>query len=70
MNVIRYMVEDDEGNALTSYVYEEAEYQEAKSAARATCGQVVAYEFEFADSYVVDDFTPTKEDDNADAHTV
>lgn len=50
-----YMVEWPGG--YDSGPYYEDRYHEAKDHARQVKGRVVAYEYEYADSYTVDDFT-------------
>lgn len=59
--ITQYAVEDGEGNQISSAVFDEDEYREAKQLAREESACVVAYEFEYSDSYTVDDFTETVE---------
>jgi len=62
MEIEVYVVEDAEGNegdAYGPYGYpsQVAAYEAAKADAQECKGKVIAYQFEFSDSELVDDFT-------------
>ena len=57
MEILRYTLEDAEGNEEGSYFFET--YEEAKTRAMTDHLRVICNEFEFSDSYMVDDFTDT-----------
>jgi hypothetical protein len=55
----RYTLEDSEGNTqLTEF----EDYQEARERAQADRMKVICNEYEFSDSYLVDDFTEAEEE--------
>jgi hypothetical protein len=62
----RYAILNGEDNEELNVLFEQAEYQEAKEYAAKIRGKVLCYEYEVTDSYVVDDFTPSQDDDEED----
>lgn len=50
-----YVLEDRHGEPVDNWTLTE-DYQEAKDGARERRCRVVCYEYEFSDSYIVDDF--------------
>lgn len=58
----RYTVEDAEGCEQTG-VWEEAEYREARDLAARIGGMVIAQEYAWEDSELVDDFRAAPEED-------
>ena len=60
-----YTVEDNEGNEATATPYDQDEYQLAKDHARRIGGKTICHEYEWNDSYPVDDFT-TADDEAGD----
>ena len=56
-SIIRYWVETDKESRDVVGDYEEREYADAKQHAQNINGIVVCAEYEFSDSYMVDDFT-------------
>jgi hypothetical protein len=69
MTYTRYIVEDADGNEACSTAFEESEYTEARDYASKIGGRVVAHEYEWTDSEVVDDFTQSSEPDEGDITT-
>lgn len=53
----RYIVEDADGNEAVFSAFEQAEYQSARDLAESIKGRVIAHEYEWSDSELVDDFT-------------
>lgn len=63
MTYTRYIVEDADGNEAHAAAFEQSEYTEARELAQRIGGKVVAHEYEWADSELVDDFTESDEPD-------
>lgn len=61
----RYTVEDGDGTD-QSVIYEESRYAEARDHALKLRGRVIAQEYAWEDSEVVDDFTPDAGDDDGE----
>ena len=57
----RYTLEDAERNEVIGF--ETEDYTEARDRARQDHLRVICYEYEFSDSYLVDDFTVSDDED-------
>lgn len=67
MDITVYTLEDKEGHPVNETAGEYWDYEEAKNAAIVEHARVIANEYEFSDSHMVDDFTDTEEEyDDAD----
>lgn len=58
----RYIVEDADGNDAVSTAFEQSEYLEARDLAQRIGGRVIAHEYEWSDSELVDDYTAQPDD--------
>lgn len=63
---VRYTVEDGDG-ADQMVVFEQSEYAQARDLAIEIQGVVIAQEYQWSDSDIVDDFRPNLDDDEEDA---
>jgi hypothetical protein len=58
----RYTVEDADGNEVGT-IWEQHEYRRARESAMLAKGKVIANEYEWVDSELVDDFTESDDED-------